>query len=138
MFRKFAWFAQVLLALLWVPAVHAQGYGYGYYRPVGTVALTDNYYSSFALYRNGTWAGLPNWRVSNGGPSFMAYSLSPPINYSAGYWSYDRRVPAVNMYGSNGVPLATFNGLRPRYYPAQWGNTSGWRAGPAPQWSYMR
>ncbi len=128
MFRKLV---SVALLLLVVGAARAQP---GYNRTLGTVGITDNFVSVYALNSNGTWVGLRN---ANGGPSFIAYSLVPPVSYTAGYWTYDPRIPAVNMYGTDGTALATLNGLAPGIPTTQYGTITGWHAGPAPAWSFL-
>src|SRR5262245_61315432 len=96
MCRKVPIFALVLAlgATLAAPAAQAippRFIGPGAPTALGTVGLTDEFTSVFALNSDHTWAGLPNNR---GGQSFICYSLFPPINYSFGSWRFDPRVPA--------------------------------------------
>ncbi len=102
--------------------------------PLGTVRLADPFASAFALNGDDTWVGLPN---ATGGPSFFCYSLEPSIAYVSGAWAFDPRVPAVNLYGPDGAPLATLHGLRPSVRAAQGGAVSGCHCGPAPDWSFL-
>jgi hypothetical protein len=127
MLRKLA-----LVALLLVATGTQARAGFG--RTLGTVGITDNFVSVFALNSNRTWVGLPN---ANGAPSFIAYSLFPPVSYTAGYWRYDPRIPAVNLYGTDGTALATLNGLAPGIPTVQYGTITGWHAGPTPTWSFL-
>jgi len=115
-----------------MPAVHAQLMRWR--STLGTVAITDNFASVFALNRNHTWAGLPN---RTGGASFVAFSLNPPVSYTTGYWRYDPRVPGVTLFGSDGTALASINGLNPRLATGQWGTTSPWPVSPATSWSFL-
>jgi hypothetical protein len=101
---------------------------------LGTVGISDAFVSVFALNADGTWAGLPN---ANGAPSFICYSLNPPANNTFGEWRFDPRIPAVNLYGLDGAPLATLNGLSPRAPAPQAGAISGWHCGPAPGWTFL-
>jgi hypothetical protein len=43
----------------------------------------------------------------------------------------------VNLYGPDGVPLATLRGLDPSAARPQWGRVSGWHVGRPPRWSFM-
>jgi len=115
-----------------VPTAHAQPMRWT--RTLGTVAITDNFSSVFALSSDRSWVGLPN-RTS--GPSFIAFSLYPPVSYTAGYWRYDPRGPAVNLYGTDGTPLASLNGLNPWRPTGQWGFTSAWPVSPSTGWSFL-
>lgn len=105
----------------------------GAQQTLGTIGLTDASVSVFALNADQTWFGLPN---GAGGQSFICFSFNPPVSYTSGIWSYDPRIPAVNLAGPDGTPLATLNGLRPGPFP-QSGAVSGWHCGPAPGWSFL-
>jgi hypothetical protein len=120
-------------------ALPARAVQWGYGPPaarltLGTVGLTDAFTSVFALNDDGTWVGLPN---NQGAPSFICYSLVPPVNFTYGTWRYDPRIPAVNFYGPDRSPLATLNGFNLSAPVPQSGAVSGWHCGPAPGWSFI-